>query len=131
MALSRSWLCIRRWSIRELSLFLSSVEYVMRLAVFCAYTSKVRCYLKHSDGCGLAWIVLIPKRRGYARFFEKFANSVVFAAGSNRSRFNHQLTTSMRSCRHVCTGPNTRRKYGKMRGDGQPTFCLRCFVLPV
>ena len=27
-------------------------------------------YLKHSDGIGLFWIVVIPKRRGYARFFE-------------------------------------------------------------
>jgi len=56
-------LCIRHWSIRELSPFLSSIEYVIRVAVFCAYPSKVGC-IKHSNVLGLAWIVVIPKRLG-------------------------------------------------------------------
>jgi hypothetical protein len=65
-----SQLCIRRWSIREISLFLSSMEYLIRVAVLCASPSEVVCN-KHSNGFGLAWIVVIPKRRGYARIFEK------------------------------------------------------------
>ena len=65
-----SQLCIRRRSIRYLSLLLSSVDYVIRVAIFCASPSWVVC-TKNSDGFGLAWIVVIPKCRGYGRFFVK------------------------------------------------------------
>ena len=65
-----SQLCIRRWSIREISLLLSSMDYMIQVTVFCASSSEVVC-TKHSNGFGLAWIVASPKRRGYARMFEK------------------------------------------------------------
>ena len=65
-----SQLCIRHWSICELSPFLSSMEYMIRVAVLCAFHSEV-AIIKHSHGFGLAWIIVIPKRSGYARFFEK------------------------------------------------------------
>jgi len=46
------------------------MEYVIRVAVFSAFNSEV-VIIKHSNGFGLAWIVVIPKLRGFARFFEK------------------------------------------------------------
>ena len=39
------------------------MEYVIRLDVFCASLSEVGG-IKHSNGLGLAWIAVIPKRRG-------------------------------------------------------------------
>ena len=50
--------------------FLSSIEYVIRLVILCASLSKVGS-IKYSNGLGCASIVVIPKRRGYARFLKK------------------------------------------------------------
>jgi hypothetical protein len=46
-------LCIRHWSIREVSPFLSSMKHVIRVAVFCAFPSEIVC-IKHYNGFGLA-----------------------------------------------------------------------------
>ena len=66
-----SQLCIHHSSISEISPFLSSMEYVIRVAVFCTFHMEL-VIIKHSNDFGLAWwTIVILKRCRYARFFEK------------------------------------------------------------
>ena len=130
MALSRSWLCIRRWSIRYLFPFLSSMEYDSKISSTRILRLRRSGVSNTPMALGLLGSYLfrsILDTPGSSTSF--VANSAVFAPCSTRSRFHHQLTAIMRSCRHVCAGPNEWRQYGKMLGDGWPTFF--CLALPV